>query len=708
MGAAGTRPWDSAGRGRVDSLRRVPVASRTAVARSRSASSTPSAAPPRRFDRLSFIPSCVAVALYARSVGLGFALDDTVDLLGNRFVTGPLDLPRIFSTEYYGGWGHIASGHYRPLLNLTYALVATLFGLRPAPYHALNVLLFAAVVFLTVRLVGRLAGDRAIGFAAGLLLAVHPIVSESVAAIAGLKELAAAGLSLEALAVHLRGREADWSGVHPRSRAAGVRPGREAASIGDHPRSRGAGVRPWAVMLLSLAALLYKETALAFAAAAVAAEFLSAPAPRLSGGGDAFRRVLATWPFAAAAAVALSLRAAVTGGLFRPTVIYSIDNPLVLLSGGRRLIAALSLIPRYLLLVAWPACLSSDYSDGSFSIPASAADFRVLAGIVLAAGTAAALVLALRRGRRTVAFGLMVFAASYLLVSHLVVPIGTIMAERLFFVPFWGLAVTLAGAAVPLARRVPGKTARSALSAAALLLLAALSFRTFVRVGDWTDNATLVASVARCYPDNLRGCVVRAEAEARAGRRPEAREMLGRALASRPQSSWVQAALGSFELEEGNGAAAERFLRACADGPEPIPGAVVSLALLYLESGRDGDALAASDRALAARPSFPDAATARLVRGEVLFRRGDTSGAEAEFRLALEEQPDEPAARFNLGRILESRGRWEEALAQFTAAEAHAPRERLPEILVARARAEEALGRTDAAGRTSERLRALQ
>ena len=205
------------------------------------------------------LPGVVAALLYARAVANGFALDDRIDLLANRFVTGPLDLGGIFGSEYYGGWGHMASGHYRPLLNLTYKAIASVFGLRPAPYHALNVLLFALIVTLTVHLVARIAGSVRTGVLAGLIFAVHPVVSESVAAVAGLKELAAAGLGMLALFLYLRGREANGFA------------------------DAGVGVRHAAGSSAALfAALLFKETALAFVPIALAAEFLhpAAPAPR--------------------------------------------------------------------------------------------------------------------------------------------------------------------------------------------------------------------------------------------------------------------------------------------------------------------------------------------------------------------------------------------------------------------------------------------
>src|SRR5881628_1654565 len=77
-----------------------------------------------------------------------------------------------------------------------------------------------------------------------------------------------------------------------------------------------------------------------------------------------------------------------------------------------RRVAAVSLLARYLKVYVWPACLSSDYSDGSFTLPVSLADPWSLlsaAAVLLFA----ALAVALARGLETVAFGLIAFASFY-------------------------------------------------------------------------------------------------------------------------------------------------------------------------------------------------------------------------------------------------------------------------------------------------------
>lgn len=625
--------------------------------------------------------AALAVAIYARGVANGFALDDRTDLLENRFVTGPLDVTGIFTSEYYGGWGYLASGHYRPLLNLTYKIVADLFGLRPLPFHLLNVVLFALLVGLTVRVVGRIAGDDRVGIVAGAIFAVHPIASESVAAIVGLKEIAAAGLSVCALALHAR-------------------------------RGATSRIRPIAVAGLVLAACFFKETALAFVPIALAAEFLRREAPRPSGARDALRRASSVWPFVAGVGVALLTRALVTGGLFRATVVYSVDNPLVLLPEPFRAIAASTLLPRYLALWLWPSCLSADYSEGALRFPSSLGDPLVLASVLLAALLVLALVWSVVRGARVLAFGLVAFGCSYLLVSNLVLTIGTAMAERLFFVPSWGLAIAAAAVLVDGADRIAEATSRRSprtapilVVSAGVLLLASLTARTIARVGDWKDNERLAASVLACHPDNMKVLIVRAERERAAGHRDEAQRLLRRALEVRRNSPYALAALGVHLLETGETERGIELLTESASSAEPIPGAVLRIALHYRDAGRDAEAFRFATRALESRPSFVDAATARIIRGGVFLTQGHLLDAETEYRLALRDDPDRAVTHFNLGRCLDALGRPEEALRALGRAEALAPRD--PRPIFARAVVEAKLGRTDTAAAALDRVLAI-
>ncbi len=88
-----------------------------------------------------------------------------------------------------------------------------------------------------------------------------------------------------------------------------------------------------------------------------------------------------------------------------------------------------------------------------------------------------------------------------------------------------------------------------------------------------------------------------------------------------------------------------------------------NLANVLAEEGRLADALAASERALAARPDYLNA---RLARAGLLRRLGRAADAETELRTILAADPQEWYARYDLGRILLDRGDAAGAAREFT------------------------------------------
>src|SRR5437667_699892 len=89
----------------------------------------------------------------------------------------------------------------RPLVNLSYAIDRALWGVHASGFHATNVVLHMLNIVLLYRLARRLAEDRewqegaspadpdVVAFAAALLFAVHPLMTEAVGYISGRAEV---------------------------------------------------------------------------------------------------------------------------------------------------------------------------------------------------------------------------------------------------------------------------------------------------------------------------------------------------------------------------------------------------------------------------------------------------------------------------------------------------------------------------------------
>src|SRR6185369_2760315 len=151
------------------------------------------------------------------------------------------------------------------------------------------------------------------------------------------------------------------------------------------------------------------------------------------------RDLVATAAMAAALAVALLLRSATGAGTGAEASGSLLDNPLSLLPGGTRLLGALAILGRYVALTLWPARLSVDYSYDALAIGpgfVASADTAIALGFLAAAAWAAFRA----PGRRNiVVVGLGLAAASFSIVSNTVLVLGTIMGERLFYLPTAGL-----------------------------------------------------------------------------------------------------------------------------------------------------------------------------------------------------------------------------------------------------------------------------
>jgi tetratricopeptide (TPR) repeat protein len=183
------------------------------------------------------------------------------------------------------------------------------------------------------------------------------------------------------------------------------------------------------------------------------------------------------------------------------------DNPLVGAGFLAARLTAIKVLGKELALAAWPAHLSCDYSYNAIPL-STGLDMGVLAGAGALLGLAGVALGCYRLGRdnrngRGVFFLLAFGFAALLPTSNLLIPIGTIMAERLLYVPAAAFAGCLAAAGFAVARRLP--TLPPAALYAALATIALLyAGRTFVRNFDWKTETTLWTSAESVVPGNYR------------------------------------------------------------------------------------------------------------------------------------------------------------------------------------------------------------
>ena len=158
--------------------------------------------------RAGFLVLCLAMLVYANSLGNGFAYDDNAIILHNPIVTSG-DWRAALASPYHPD-ALEGAGLFRPLTSVSFTLEWMVFEEDTLGYHLLNLIAHAGVsllvfLFLTnmVPVLPALVG--------GAVFAVHPVHTEAVANIVGRAELYSALFYLGACILYLRG--ASWRGA---------------------------------------------------------------------------------------------------------------------------------------------------------------------------------------------------------------------------------------------------------------------------------------------------------------------------------------------------------------------------------------------------------------------------------------------------------------------------------------------------------------
>jgi tetratricopeptide (TPR) repeat protein len=235
--------------------------------------------------------------------------------------------------------------------------------------------------------------------------------------------------------------------------------------------------------------------------------------------------------------------------------------------------------------------------------------------------------------RSPVALGFLFFCAAFLPASNLLLPIGTIFAERLAYLPSAGLCLAagaiLVGSATTLASLAPR---RSGILAAAVLFLGA---RTIVRNSVWWSDEGLFLNLVRTAPESAKAHYDIAYVWADARQYARSRDEYERATEIYDEYWDAWAGKGRVEREMG---------------------------LL-------SDAEDSYEQAIEANPRYENG---YFGLGMVREARGDMAGAEEIYRKGLEQKKDSLPLAYRLA-MARSRLPWPEALEDWKRALALGP-----------------------------------
>ena len=583
--------------------------------------------PRHRFHTIALLAiAVVTIGAYANARKGQFVFDDE-RIVQCAQIRSLRNLPTLFTTRFL----EIEQlALYRPMVSVTYALNYALDDLHPAGYHLFDLLIHLANGLLTYCLVLLLFRTRGVALLAALFFAAHPIHTEVVASAIGRSESLATLFVLGAWILYIRSRSSE---------------------------RRSSGYVLFS-LLSFLLALLSKESAIALIGLLVLYDLYAVVPARAHGGAYARRLVLGYTPYLGVCGFYFLLRRLVLGAFVAQHVAFH-NNPLAYASFYPRLLTALKVFGRYLRLLVWPATLSSDYSYNQIPIAASLFEPEVVFALAAAILLVLAGILSYRRTRRVfLALGL--FVVPFFIVSNVVVSIGTIMAERLMYLPSLGfcLAAGIGLDAVYRSRR----PLRPIAAGLALLVVVGYMCRTVSRNRDWRDEYTFFRRMAETSPNSAKahynlgtiykgqGIFQKAIAEYRKAQEIEpGLPVIGYNLAN------VYKDLGRFEQ------AIAEYQKVLDVNPN-LPEVHYNLAIVYRRMGRVDEAIGEYTRVLELSPDHVDA---HNNLGNLYRDQGRLDEAIREFEIVLSTRPDLAEAYYNLASIYEDKGLAEKAIRSY-------------------------------------------
>ncbi|GAB4452190.1 MAG: hypothetical protein Fur0028_07690 [Bacteroidales bacterium] len=402
---------------------------------------------------------------YGNTVFNDYALDDAIVITQNDYTQkGIAGIPEIFKNELFTGFFKVkkdlvAGGRYRPLSMVTFALEVEFFGLNPHVSHFINVLLFALLCLILLRVLEKLVSHRYkssvwiqyIPLLTTLLYLVHPIHTEVVANIKGRDEimsLLGALISFYFIMKAIEGKD-KWKNL--------------------------------ALAFVSyLLAMLSKEIAATF--------IVTIPLALWFFTNTKFKTIVqTTLPLMSAAIIYFVIRQSVLGQVGIKTMPELMNDSFLEMNSSQKFATIMYTMGIYIKLLFFPHPLTYDYYP--YHIPITEwSNWHAWLSLLLVLFLAWVALKGFLK-KSLISFAILFYAISLAPVSNFLFPVGVFMNERFVFVASIGFCMI---AAYFIAQYLPQKIKSSQLRIAILVvLLVAYGIKTISRNSKWKNDFTL-------------------------------------------------------------------------------------------------------------------------------------------------------------------------------------------------------------------------
>ncbi len=399
--------------------------------------------------------------IYGSSLSGDFVYDDRSIVENAVALSDFQKVDQIFMHPYW----QAENGLYRPSTLLSYGLNFLIFGQSPFSFHLVNLLLYVFICFFIYLLIKRLFKNEILAFITAFLFLVLPIHTEVVANITGRSELLALFFSLltllefskEKINFYLLGL---WTFL----------------AIGG--KETGIAVLP-ALLLL----LYHRENKINLEI--IKKYFKEISAVMI---GIVFYFFLRF--FSLGIDNFLNIKTSL------------IENPLLFTDTFSRFATSLKILWMYFYKTFWPVNLCSDYSYNQIPIIHNWLNIEVLLGLLLII-TPIFLIIKYFNKSQIIALGSTIFLFSFLPISNIFFPIGTIAGERLFFFPSLGLSMLVSFLIYKIFTLINTEDKKKIFIFCISILLLIYTILASVRQSVWTTEEKLFLSGAQCAPDSV-------------------------------------------------------------------------------------------------------------------------------------------------------------------------------------------------------------
>ena len=487
----------------------------------------------------------LALIIYAPSRHCGVVFDDPMAIAENPDVidTSMQRWLQLWKDDFWGRemWSENSHTSYRPLTIISYRLEVLIQGkVDAANMHIVNVLIHAYVSSLVVtvaRMILSPSNEQA-PFVAGILFAVHPVHVEAVTGLVGRAELLCACLMLHAyIAMH----------------------------YGKFLRT----------LLLVTAACLCKETGITFHGIVFAHITVGFVCRLREARGDSpgirsiVRSSVLRLGLSVVHAVAyLGIRAwlihdaddvemdggqaEIEFGLDSSELVRKTENPYQALEPGVNKALSLQVVfVENARLLLFPHALSAEYSFNCIPMVESMFDVRLVFAVILWLAGVLSAIVALRdlllRNDSRLALALAWLVLPFLPASHIFVKIGTLVAERLLYIPSVGFCLFVAHILT-----LPGRKSLKWIQPLLVVAVAWMTMRTCARIPEWKTVESLFKAAYETCPQSAKINQQMAKIAMGRGELDEAREYLDKAREIHPDWCDLDFQYGTLAVYEGD------------------------------------------------------------------------------------------------------------------------------------------------------------